>query len=180
MKIIIASDIHGSAKYCKCLMERINTEKPDRVLILGDVLYHGPRNALPEEYSTPAVCEMLNSIADKIIWVKGNCDSEVDTMVLNFPVMNEPVLVADGGIVMAAVHGHHLENTVIPPSGGVVLYGHTHVPCDRVENGIRYINPGSVSIPKENSPHSYITYENGAFTHKDVTSGEEYKFYVRS
>lgn len=176
MKIVIASDIHGSAKYCRYLMDRINEENPDKVLLLGDILYHGPRNALPEEYSTSAVCEMLNSIADKILWVRGNCDSEVDEMVLKFPVNESPLLIADKGLFMAAIHGHHMETTkTLPPEGGIVLYGHTHVPRDYVEGYIRFINPGSVSIPKENSPHSYILYEDSVFTHKDVTNGKEYE-----
>lgn len=177
MKLIIASDIHGSAYYCRKLIERIKDENPDRILLLGDILYHGPRNALPEEYNPPAVADMLNPIAEKILCVRGNCDSEVDSMVLEFPVLNSYALICDGDFVFTAVHGHHLDdNTVIvPPNGGTVLYGHTHVPADRADNGVRYINPGSVSIPKEDSPHSYILYENGVFVWKDVTDGKAYE-----
>lgn len=177
MKLIIASDIHGSAYYCRKLMDRVNEEKPDRILLLGDILYHGPRNALPAEYDPPMVCDMLNPLADKILCVRGNCDAEVDGMVLKFPVLNDYALICDGDFVFTAVHGHHLSdnNVIAPPSGGTVLYGHTHIPDDSVKNGVRYVNPGSVSIPKENSPHSYILYENGRFIWKDVTEGNQYK-----
>ncbi|MBE6688681.1 MAG: phosphodiesterase [Ruminococcaceae bacterium] len=177
MKIVIASDLHGSAHYCRMLIGRIHEEKPDRILLLGDILYHGPRNALPEEYSPPAVCDMLNPLANKIICVRGNCDGEVDGMVLKFPVLNPTALICDGDFIFTAVHGHHLDdNSVISPAeGDVVLYGHTHIPDDSVRNGVRYINPGSVSIPKENSPHSYIVYENGTFTHKDLMTGKAYR-----
>lgn len=177
MRIVIASDLHGSAYYCRLLTQRINEEKPDRILLLGDILYHGPRNALPAEYDPPAVCGMLNPLAQKIICVRGNCDSEVDSMVLKFPVMNPTALICDGEMIFTAVHGHHLEdNTVITPAeGDIVLYGHTHIPDDSVKNGVRFINPGSVSIPKESSPHSYILYENGNFVWKDVATGERYR-----
>lgn len=177
MKIVIASDIHGSAYYCRLLMERINQENPDKILLLGDILYHGPRNALPEQYNPPEVCEMLNSVSDKILCVRGNCDGEVDAMVLKFPVLNTTALICDRNNVFTAVHGHHLtDNTVILASkGDTVLYGHTHIPDDSVRDGVRYINPGSVSIPKENSPHSYILYQDGKFLWKDVISGKTYK-----
>lgn len=177
MKILIASDIHGSAFYCRKLIERITEEQPDRILLLGDILYHGPRNALPAEYDPPAVCDMLNPLADKILCVRGNCDGEVDGMVLKFPVLCSYALIADGDFTFTAVHGHHLDDgtVLVPPYGGTVLYGHTHVPCDTLKDGVRYINPGSVSIPKENSPHSYILYQNGTFTWKDVTTGEKYR-----
>ncbi|MBQ9939944.1 MAG: phosphodiesterase [Clostridia bacterium] len=176
MKLIIASDLHGSAKYCRMLMDRINEENPDRVLLLGDILYHGPRNALPEEYAPPLVAEMLNSIASRIICVRGNCDSEVDGMVLKFPVMNKSALVADGNFIFTAVHGHHLDDGEVMSvyENATVLYGHTHIPDNSVRNGVRYINPGSVSIPKENSPHSYISYDNGIFVWKEIVSGKEY------
>ena len=177
MRLVIASDLHGSAYYCRELINRINEENPDRILLLGDILYHGPRNALPAEYNPPAVCEMLNPLANKIICVQGNCDSEVDSMVLKFCVLNKSAVICDEKILFTAVHGHHLDdNTVITPAeGDIVLYGHTHIPDDSVKNGVRYINPGSVSIPKQNSPHSYILYENGTFTWKDVTTGEKYR-----
>ena len=176
MKLIIASDIHGSAKYCRCLMERINEEKPDRVLLLGDILYHGPRNALPEEYAPPAVCDMLNGIAENIICVRGNCDGEVDGMVLKFPILNNIAVIADGTFIFTAVHGHHLDDGTVlaPSSGGTVVYGHTHIPADYVNNGTRYINPGSVSIPKEGSLHSYISYSDGEFVFKNAEDGKAY------
>ncbi len=167
MKLIIASDLHGSAYWCRKLVERIEAENPDRILLLGDILYHGPRNDLPDEYGPKAVISMLNPLSDKILCVRGNCDGEVDNMVLDFYVLGDTALICDGENILTATHGHHLD-AVKAPKGSVVLYGHTHIPDDTVKDGVRYINPGSVSIPKENSAHSYIVYENGKFEWKEL------------
>ena len=162
---MIASDIHGSAFYCKQLLNAFKNEHADKILLLGDTLYHGPRNDLPEGYAPKEVISMLNGIKEYIICVRGNCDTEVDQMVLDFPVLSEQVFLCIDKIEMLAVHGHK----PFPPvkSGTVVLSGHTHVPKLEESDGVTYMNPGSVSIPKENSHHGYMIFENGGFTWKD-------------
>lgn len=166
MKLMIASDIHGSAMYCRQLMKAVERENADKVLLLGDLLYHGPRNNLPEEYAPKEVAEMLNAIKDKILCVRGNCDTEVDQMMLDFPVLSDTALISWEGLVIYAAHGHH--DFLSLQSGNVMVSGHTHVPVDYVNENIRYINPGSVSIPKENSWHGYIVLENGTFLWKNL------------
>lgn len=166
MKIMIASDIHGSAFWCEKLMKAYSTEKPDRLLLLGDILYHGPRNDLPDGYDPKKVIALLNSVSDKILCVRGNCDAEVDDMVLDFQVSAEFAAVFDGDTAIYACHGHKQFPKVA--KGSVIVSGHTHVPVDYEESGVRYINPGSVSIPKENSSHGYLVYENGNFVSKKL------------
>ena len=167
MKYIIASDIHGSAKWCNKLLERYKQEKADKLLLLGDILYHGPRNPLPDEYAPAEVFEMLNNIADNIIAVRGNCDSEVDQMVLGFNISSDYATVGDGKVQLVLSHGHR----IVPPmgKGDVYLTGHTHVPLNVIEKeGYIHLNPGSVSLPKENTANGYILYENGTFLFKDL------------
>lgn len=165
MKIMIASDIHGSAFYCKEMLNAFENEHPDRILMLGDILYHGPRNDLPKDYAPKEVISMLNGIKEYIICVRGNCDTEVDQMVLDFPVLNEQVLLSIDGIEMLAVHGHKAFPSV--KGDTVVLSGHTHIPKLEEKDGVIYMNPGSVSIPKESSHHGYMIFEHGIFTWKD-------------
>lgn len=174
MKWMIASDIHGSAHYCRKLLQRYDEEAADRLLLLGDVLYHGPRNDLPEEYSPKKVCEMLNLRKNEILCVRGNCDAEVDQMVLEFPITAECAFIDMGKNVICAVHGHKIGECPKLKKGDVLLFGHTHVPECTEADGIVRMNPGSVSIPKENSPHSYMTYENGLFLWKN-SDGNIYK-----
>ena len=163
MKLLIASDIHGSAFWCRKLMEIIDAEQPDKILLLGDLLYHGPRNDLPKEYAPKDVITMLSSLADRILAVRGNCEAEVDQMVLPFPCMADYALLACDGISMYLTHGHHANPDNLPPlSGGVFLSGHTHVKLDKLVDGIRCLNPGSVSIPKDGS-HSCLIFEDGDF-----------------
>lgn len=171
MKLMIASDIHGSYYYCKELLNAMEKENPDRLLLLGDILYHGPRNDLPEEYAPKKVIEMLNNIKEKLLCVRGNCDTEVDQMVLNFPILADYCIIQCGKKTVYATHGHNYGETTPPPipAGSILLGGHTHVPvCKEYENYI-YMNPGSVSIPKENSHHGYMIYENDIFTWKDFS-----------
>ena len=179
MKLLIASDIHGSAFYCEKLVETFKTEKADRMLLLGDILYHGPRNDLPNEYSPKAVIEMLNVIKEKIYCVRGNCDSEVDQMVLNFPVLADYSVIPLKNRAIYATHGHKYNCDNPPPlcRNDILLNGHTHIPKCVVLSDFLYMNPGSVSIPKENSPHGYMTLENGLFLWKDLISGEIYLKY---
>ena len=166
MKILIASDIHGSAKYCRQLMTVVEREAANKVLLLGDLLYHGPRNDLPAEYAPKEVAAMLNGIKEKLLCVRGNCEAEVDQMMLDFPVLSESALIYWEGVTIYATHGHH--DFPALQQGDVVVFGHTHVPVDYVKDGIRFINPGSVSIPKEGSWHGYIVLEDGVFTWKNL------------
>lgn len=178
MKWMIASDIHGSAFYCRQLLERFTAEGADMLLLLGDILYHGPRNDLPEEYAPKKVIAMLNPLKDKIVCVRGNCDAEVDQMVLEFPIMDEQKELTFDGIPVVAVHGHHLDtfDKGALAGGTVVVSGHTHIPCITQEERIVFLNPGSVSIPKENSPHAYIIFDNGTFHFMDMEGLEYMKF----
>ena len=164
MKLIIASDIHGSAYWCGRLCELIEQENPDRVVLLGDLLYHGPRNDLPRDYAPKQVIPMLSALKDRILAVRGNCEAEVDQMVLPFPCLADYALLESGGKTMYLTHGHHANPDNLPPlvQGSIFLSGHTHVKLDKVVDGIRCLNPGSVSIPKDGS-HSCIVFEDGAF-----------------
>ncbi len=156
MKWLIASDIHGSAFYCRKLMEAIKTHTPERVILLGDLLYHGPRNPLPEGYAPMEVAAMLNEL--RPFCVRGNCDAEVDQMVLTFPIMAEYALLPLGDKTVFLTHGHKNGPDDLPPlkQGDILISGHTHVPMDKVINGIRCLNPGSTSLPKEESAHGYM------------------------
>ena len=158
MKWMIASDIHGSEYYCKELLEAYKRESADRLLLLGDILYHGPRNDLPRDYSPKKVIELLNAYKQDIICVRGNCDTEVDQMVLEFPIMADYCVIADEKWLIYATHGHKYNENNLPPlhKGDVLLCGHTHVPRCIEYSDFVYMNPGSVSIPKEGSAHSYM------------------------
>ena len=169
MKWMIASDIHGSAYWCRKLIEKYKEEQADRLILLGDLLYHGPRNDLPDEYAPKQVISMLNAMKDEILCVRGNCEAEVDQMVLDFPVLADYALLALDKRMIFFTHGHVYNESNVPPlkNGDILLHGHTHVPkCIEHESYI-YMNPGSVSIPKENSHHGYMTLENGKFLWKD-------------
>jgi putative phosphoesterase len=175
MKLMFASDIHGSKYYCEKLLVKYMEESPEKLILLGDLLYHGPRNDLPEEYDPKRVCTLLNLVKDNLICVKGNCDAEVDQMILDFPIMSEYAVIFADDIVMYLTHGHtyNIENPLPISEHNVMIYGHTHIPLyEENDNGI-FVNPGSVSIPKEGSEHSYLIYEDGVFTWKDL-DGNEY------
>lgn len=159
MKIMIASDIHGSAYYCKQLLDTFYAEKADKLLILGDVLYHGPRNDLPRDYAPKQVIAMLNEIKDRVLCVRGNCDTEVDQMVLEFPILADYCILQVGNRLIYATHGHNHNLKDLPPlqKGDILLHGHTHIPAwEPFGNENMYFNPGSVSIPKENSVNGYM------------------------
>ena len=178
MKIMIASDIHGSAKYCRALLDRYEKEKAGRLLLLGDLLYHGPRNDLPEEYAPKQVIGMLNALKDEIFCVRGNCEAEVDQMVFSFPVMADYALMPLGERMVFITHGHVFNKENLPPmkAGDILLHGHTHVPACEETGGAVYMNPGSVSIPKNGTPHSYMTLEGETFTWKTL-EGEIFNRY---
>ena len=172
MKLMIASDIHGSEYYCRKMLDAFQTEKPDKLLILGDILYHGPRNDLPEEYAPKEVISMLNPLKNFLLCVRGNCDTEVDQMVLDFPVLAEYCILYVDGRTIFVTHGHKFNEQNQPPlnKGDILLNGHTHIPAYReAETGVIYMNPGSVSIPKENSEHQYMIYDNGKFIWKELS-----------
>ena len=173
MKWMIASDLHGSAYYCRKMLEAFEREGADRLFLLGDLLYHGPRNDLPREYAPKEVIPLLNGKKEKLLCVRGNCDAEVDQMVLEFPVLADYAVLPVGRRLIYATHGHiyHVKN--LPPlaTGDVLLHGHTHVPAwTEFGQGNLYLNPGSVSIPKENSPHSYMTLEGNTMQWKELES----------
>lgn len=178
MKIMIASDIHGSALYCRRLIEEYEKEKADRLLLLGDILYHGPRNDLPDEYAPKKVIEMLNERKDEIFCVRGNCDTEVDQMVLKFPILADYAVLAAGNRLIYATHGHIFNENNLPPlkKGDILLNGHTHVPKCIDRGDYVYMNPGSVSIPKENSGRGYMTLCGGVFEWKTF-GGEAFMSY---
>ena len=177
MKLMIASDVHGSALYCGQMLEAYQREEADRLLLLGDILYHGPRNDLPEGYAPKEVIAMLNPMKENLLCVRGNCDTEVDQMVLAFPIMAEYCLLelpCTGTVFVT--HGHVHNPHHLPPlkQGDILLNGHTHIPAwEPFGEGNLYLNPGSVSIPKNGSARSYMTLEDTTFTWKTLP-GEAY------
>lgn len=176
MKLMIASDIHGSARYCRELLGAFEREHTERLILLGDILYHGPRNDLPDEYAPKQVIALLNPMREKLLCVRGNCDADVDQMVLEFPIMADYAVLPLGSRLMYITHGHLFGEDNPPPlcAGDLLLGGHTHVPKHAEHDGYTYLNPGSTSLPKENSPHSYMTLEDGLFLWKDLSDGTEY------
>ena len=179
MKWMIASDIHGSAYYCRELLAAFEREGAQKLMLLGDVLYHGPRNDLPRDYAPKEVIAMLNAIKEKMLCVRGNCDTEVDQMVLEFPVLADYAILVAGERMIYATHGHVYNENKLPPlqKGDVLMHGHTHVPKCVEHEDYLYINPGSVSIPKENSAHGYLILEDGKLTWKSL-DGKSYMEYT--
>jgi putative phosphoesterase len=175
MKLMIASDIHGSAYYCERLMKRFYEEKPDKLLLLGDILYHGPRNDLPKGYAPKKVVEMLNSIKDCTLSVRGNCEAEVDQVVLEFPIMADYTILNVNGITITATHGHtYNQKKPLPFCNEILLCGHTHVPACEVFDNFTYLNPGSVSMPKNDTKLSYMILEDRTFVWKDLMTSKKY------
>ena len=176
MKLLIASDIHGAAGYCRDLLAAWDREGADRLLLLGDLLYHGPRNDLPPDYAPKEVIALLNARKNQIFCVRGNCDTEVDQMVLAFPILADYAVLPTGERLVYVTHGHQFNTKTPPPlcQGDVLLHGHTHIPAwEPFGRENLYLNPGSVSIPKNDTAHGYMTLENGVFTWK-MLSGEPY------
>ena len=173
MKLMIASDIHGSAYYCKKLIAAYESEQADKLLLLGDILYHGPRNDLPRDYNPKEVIAMLNPMKKELLCVRGNCDTEVDQMVLEFPILADYCFLELGGHTIFATHGHvhNPKNLPMLKDGDILLNGHTHIPANQDMGTYIYMNPGSVSIPKEGSAHGYMIYD-GEFIWKDLDGNE--------
>ena len=169
MKLMFASDIHGSAYYCRKMLEAYQAEEAGRLILLGDILYHGPRNDLPKEYAPKEVIAMLNPIKNDICAVRGNCEAEVDQMVLDFPVMADYALILYGERHIYATHGHIYNENNLPPlkNGDILIHGHTHVLKAEKREDYTLLNPGSVSIPKEGNPPTYAVLEDKVFTIKD-------------
>lgn len=179
MKILIASDLHGSAYYAEKLWEAFDREGADKLLFLGDMLYHGPRNPLTREYDPKRVAAMMNARKQEILCVRGNCESEVDQMVLEFPVLADYGILMERGRMIFFTHGHLYNEGRLPmlKKGDILLHGHTHIPVCREHEDYVYMNPGSLSLPFEGSRHSYMTLEDGKFLWKEIESGEVYQEY---
>ena len=182
MKLMFASDIHGSALWCEKMILAYRAEGAEKLCRLGDILSHGPRNDLPEGHDPKGVISMLNAVKEEIICVRGNCDTEVDQMVLDFPVLADYALLCADAHPCFLTHGHHYNPVNLPPlkRGDVLINGHTHIFRAELVNGVHCLNDGSVSLPKENNPHSYMVYQNGEFTIKDFEGRELLKYNVES
>ena len=168
MKLLIASDLHGSAYYCRALLDAFRRERADRMVLLGDLLYHGPRNELPEEYDTKAVTALLNDAADKLLCVRGNCDAEVDQAMFQFPMMSDYALLEAGAETFFLTHGHVFNERNLPPlgAGTVLAHGHTHVPeLRRLPCGLTLFNPGSVSLPRGGAARSFGFFDGTELKH---------------
>ena len=174
-KWLIASDLHGSAYYCRRLLDAFAREGAERLIFLGDILYHGPRNDLPRDYAPKEVIALLSPYKDRIFAVRGNCDTEVDQMVLPFPILADYAVLTAGERTVYLTHGHKYGKDNPPPlrQGDILLCGHTHVTAKDVGEGFVYLNPGSLSIPKENTPNGYILLDGDTFRFKTL-GGEEY------
>ena len=181
MQWMIASDLHGSAYYARALVEAFAREGADRLVLLGDLLYHGPRNDLSREYAPKEVIPLLNGLGDRLLCVRGNCDSEVDQMVLTFPILADYAVLPVGEKLIYATHGHVHNLKNLPPlaAGDILLHGHTHIPAAQpFGEGFYYINPGSVSIPKNGSKNSYLILQDSTFTLKSVEDGSTISSYT--
>ena len=170
MKLMFASDIHGSRSATEAILRQYQLEGASRLVLLGDLLYHGPRNDLPDAYDPKAVTTLLNKNKNELLCVRGNCDAEVDQMVLDFPIQADYALFDLDGITAFVTHGHLFHLDHLPPhkDGDLLIHGHTHVLTVQKKDGMTYINPGSAALPKENNPKSYMIYENGLFTIKTL------------
>ena len=172
---MFASDIHGSAFWCKKLLAAFENEGAEKLVLLGDLLYHGPRNDFPQDYCPKEVFAMLNAIKDKLVCVRGNCDSEVDQMVLDFPMMADYALLPWGDRTLFLTHGHLFNKEILPPlqAGDVLFNGHFHTPeASPLTGGAWYVNCGSVSLPKDGTKHSYIVLEGDKLIWKDLETDE--------
>ena len=169
MKYLVASDIHGSLYYTKKLLELIDKENPDKIILLGDLYYHGPRNSLSMEYNPMEVAKILNSLKDKLEVIKGNCDAEVDEMISEFK-FNSYIVKEIGNKKFFFTHGHHYNIDIFPPVGDVLVYGHFHTGYITEKEGVICVNAGSISLPKNNTPNSYLIIDEQNIYLKDLDS----------
>ena len=179
MKLLICSDIHGDLDSAKAVISAYQNTKADKILCLGDILYHGPRNDLPKTYAPKEVIALLNQYKDVILAVRGNCDTEVDQMVLSFPILADYCILSLDGITVYATHGHKFNTDSLPPlsRGDILLHGHTHLLCcEKFGEDNVYLNPGSVALPKGGNPRSYMLYENGTFTCVDLSGNVLFQY----
>ncbi len=175
MRLMFVSDIHGDIVCAEKTIAAFKSEGAERLFLLGDILYFGPRNKLTENYQPQSVIALLNSYKDRIVSVRGNCDAEIDQMLLEFPIMAEYSYIFADGYSMLLAHGHKINASSASHlrAGEILIHGHTHIPCiEKFGEGNIYINPGSTTYPKENNPPSYMVYENGVFEIKHLDSGE--------
>ncbi len=179
MKVVFCSDIHGSYYYGKCAIEAFKREQADKLVILGDLYYHGPRNPLPKEYNPMELSELINSNADSITLIKGNCDSEVDQMITNIPFQDELLMDINGYKVMCQ-HGQRYNIDNIPSGCDVLIYGHFHCGMIEEKDGVVVANTGSTSLPKNGTAHSYIVIDNDIMTLKDLNSTVIKQINIRS
>ncbi|KNF07762.1 phosphodiesterase [Gottschalkia purinilytica] len=170
MKLFFMSDIHGSLHYVKEGIKSFEREKADYLIILGDTLYHGPRNPLPKDYNPKEVADILNKYKEKIIAVRGNCDSEVDQMMIEYDMMSDYSIVLYNNRRIYITHGHiyNKNNMLKLTKGDVLIHGHTHVTVAEKYENIYILNPGSITLPKDNGPNSYGVLENNLFEIKDL------------
>ena len=175
MKLMIASDIHGSLYHCRELFRAYEREKACRLILLGDLLYHGPRNDLPREYAPKAVIPLLNSWKGELCCVRGNCDAEVDQAMLEFPILSDSLLLLLENRTVFATHGHVYNEKNLPAlrPGDIFLQGHTHLFSAEKRGDYIFLNPGSVSIPRNGNPHSYLIYEDGVFIIRELIEGRD-------
>jgi len=174
MKLLFFSDVHGSPESLARLAERIAERQPEQLLLLGDALYHGPRNPLKPDYNPQLVVQQLNQWKNRLIAVRGNCDCEVDQMLLEFPLMADYAVVLTDDRKFFLSHGHLWTPDHLPPlnSGDVFVYGHTHIPqLERLDSGVIAFNPGSISLPKQQFPPSFGFYENGLLSVCQLENG---------
>ena len=170
MKYLVISDIHGSSFYANKIQEIYNKENPDKIILLGDLYYHGPRNSLTEEYNPMEVAKILNQYKDKILCTKGNCDAEVDEMISEFK-LEDYIELKINGVDFFFSHGHKYNMDQLPPLGidmDIMIYGHFHTGFITEEYGIIFANPGSISLPKANTKHSYLILEEKGLILKDI------------
>ena len=182
MKLLIASDLHGSATACKKLLDTFTASGADRLILLGDLLYHGPRNDLPEGYDPKAVIALLSEQADKLFCVRGNCDSEVDQMMLAYPIMSDYSTVWADGQRFFLTHGHIWNGGNVPPvtAGTILAHGHTHIPTLEEKDGLVIFNPGSIAIPKQENLPTYGVWENGMLSVRSLADGSVYREMIRN
>lgn len=181
MKLMFASDIHGSLSAARAMAERYRAERCDRLILLGDLLYHGPRNDLPDAYDPKGVIALLNGMKDELLCVRGNCDAEVDQMVLSFPILADYALLWLSGRCVFLTHGHLHSPDSLPPlkSGDLFISGHTHIPGCWERSGITCLNPGSVALPKQGHPATYMVWEDGVFSIRRMDGSEYLRYPVQ-